>query len=116
MVGAINPRMLTGNHVIPPLASPQGYGEQLGKQLDCLKRLRPVQKTLPKGWEARITEDEIARVYFVDHNTKTTSWSMPVGDPLDEQGNKKTEMINAEVEISREEEARPSEIAIKEKA
>jgi E3 ubiquitin-protein ligase NEDD4 len=27
---------------------------------------------LPTGWEMRLTSN--ARVYFVDHNTKTTTW------------------------------------------
>lgn len=27
---------------------------------------------LPSGWEMRLTNT--ARVYFVDHNTKTTTW------------------------------------------
>src|SRR6266545_6861379 len=30
---------------------------------------------LPDGWEMRLTSN--ARVYFVDHNTKTTTWDNP---------------------------------------
>lgn len=30
---------------------------------------------LPSGWEMRLTST--ARVYFVDHNTKTTTWDDP---------------------------------------
>jgi len=30
---------------------------------------------LPSGWEMRLTNT--ARVYFVDHNTKTTTWDDP---------------------------------------
>jgi E3 ubiquitin-protein ligase NEDD4 len=30
---------------------------------------------LPAGWEMRLTSN--ARVYFVDHNTKTTTWDDP---------------------------------------
>ena len=37
---------------------------------------------LPSGWEMRMTSTE--RIYFVDHNTRTTSWDdprMPSNDP-----------------------------------
>ena len=37
---------------------------------------------LPSGWEMRMTSS--ARIYFVDHNTRTTSWDdprMPSNDP-----------------------------------
>ena len=37
---------------------------------------------LPSGWEMRMTSSE--RIYFVDHNTRTTSWDdprMPSNDP-----------------------------------
>ena len=33
------------------------------------------QTDLPAGWEMRITDN--GRVYYVDHNTKTTTWSRP---------------------------------------
>ena len=32
-------------------------------------------RTLPFGWERR--EDLLGRTYYVDHNTKTTSWNGP---------------------------------------
>lgn len=33
-------------------------------------------QSLPSGWEER--RDEQGRVYFIDHNTKTTTWNRPV--------------------------------------
>lgn len=33
--------------------------------------------TLPKGWEMKYTSDRSA-VYYVDHNTRTTTWSHPL--------------------------------------
>ncbi|KAK3995772.1 hypothetical protein QBC44DRAFT_13292 [Cladorrhinum sp. PSN332] len=32
---------------------------------------------LPAGWERR--EDNLGRTYYVDHNTRTTSWTRPTG-------------------------------------
>ncbi|KAI5923199.1 HECT-domain-containing protein [Camillea tinctor] len=34
------------------------------------------QGRLPAGWERR--EDNLGRTYYVDHNTRTTSWNRPV--------------------------------------
>jgi hypothetical protein len=33
-------------------------------------------RMLPRGWERR--KDALGRTYYVDHNTKTTSWNRPV--------------------------------------
>jgi E3 ubiquitin-protein ligase NEDD4 len=35
------------------------------------------QGRLPAGWERR--EDNLGRTYYVDHNTRTTSWNRPTG-------------------------------------
>jgi E3 ubiquitin-protein ligase NEDD4 len=35
------------------------------------------QGRLPAGWERR--EDNLGRTYYVDHNTRTTSWTRPTG-------------------------------------
>eukprot|EP01060_Flectonema_neradi_P037576 TRINITY_DN7600_c0_g1_i1.p1 TRINITY_DN7600_c0_g1~~TRINITY_DN7600_c0_g1_i1.p1 ORF type:complete len:475 (+),score=97.46 TRINITY_DN7600_c0_g1_i1:1022-2446(+) len=35
----------------------------------------PPDEPLPHGWEVRLTDD--GRVYFVDHNTKQTTWNDP---------------------------------------
>lgn len=42
-----------------------------GTQPTTVSQLGP----LPSGWEMRLTST--ARVYFVDHNTKTTTWDDP---------------------------------------
>lgn len=50
------------------------YGQnaqQSGIQTQPVSQLGP----LPSGWEMRLTNT--ARVYFVDHNTKTTTWDDP---------------------------------------
>ena len=35
-----------------------------------------VSLAVPPGWEAKVTKD--GRTYYVDHNTKKTSWKQPV--------------------------------------
>ncbi|WFD45155.1 HECT-type E3 ubiquitin transferase [Malassezia psittaci] len=46
-------------------------GNNLSMQPQSVSQLGP----LPSGWEMRLTST--ARVYFVDHNTKTTTWDDP---------------------------------------
>ncbi|KAK6461152.1 hypothetical protein DFJ63DRAFT_308085 [Scheffersomyces coipomensis] len=47
------------------------YGSNTTIQQQPVSQLGP----LPSGWEMRLTNT--ARVYFVDHNTKTTTWDDP---------------------------------------
>jgi len=47
------------------------YGQATTVQTQPVSQLGP----LPSGWEMRLTNT--ARVYFVDHNTKTTTWDDP---------------------------------------
>lgn len=47
------------------------YGQNTTVQQQPVSQLGP----LPSGWEMRLTNT--ARVYFVDHNTKTTTWDDP---------------------------------------
>jgi E3 ubiquitin-protein ligase NEDD4 len=35
----------------------------------------PLQARLPYGWERRVAD--YGRIYYVDHNTRTTSWKYP---------------------------------------
>jgi E3 ubiquitin-protein ligase NEDD4 len=46
-------------------------GQSTSLQPQTISQLGP----LPSGWEMRLTST--ARVYFVDHNTKTTTWDDP---------------------------------------
>jgi E3 ubiquitin-protein ligase NEDD4 len=53
-------------------------GQHTSLQSQTISQLGP----LPSGWEMRLTAT--ARVYFVDHNTKTTTWDDPrLPSPLD---------------------------------
>ncbi|EGO23806.1 hypothetical protein SERLADRAFT_439115 [Serpula lacrymans var. lacrymans S7.9] len=60
------------------LSSPTSLGPQAGPEANR----EPVADTenaapLPPGWERRL--DERSRPYYVDHNTRTTSWIRPAG-------------------------------------
>ena len=49
------------------------------RQVD-VRHLSPFEDALgrlPPGWERR--EDHLGRTYYVDHNTRTTSWNRPTG-------------------------------------
>ncbi|KAI6028340.1 hypothetical protein F5J12DRAFT_959304 [Pisolithus orientalis] len=56
-------------HTVVRVMGPNGQGTSLQSQ--PMSQLGP----LPSGWEMRLTST--ARVYFVDHNTKTTTWDDP---------------------------------------
>ncbi|KAF8827633.1 hypothetical protein HHX47_DHR4000315 [Lentinula edodes] len=43
--------------------------------LDRIRSSSVIARPLPSGWEMRLTST--GRVYFVDHNTRTTSWDDP---------------------------------------
>ena len=53
------------------------YGQNAGTGGNSTIQQQPVSQLgpLPSGWEMRLTNT--ARVYFVDHNTKTTTWDDP---------------------------------------
>jgi E3 ubiquitin-protein ligase NEDD4 len=54
------------------------------------------QGRLPAGWERR--EDNLGRTYYVDHNTRTTSWVRPTGNTAAEA---RTAEANTQVERQR---------------
>lgn len=62
----VDPRRQQYIRTYGPSASQQGTIQQ-----QPVSQLGP----LPSGWEMRLTNT--ARVYFVDHNTKTTTWDDP---------------------------------------
>ena len=53
------------------------YGQNNQNGANTTIQTQPVSQlgALPSGWEMRLTNT--ARVYFVDHNTKTTTWDDP---------------------------------------
>lgn len=55
----------------PP--GPNGTGSS--RPVSQLSPFEDAQGRLPAGWERR--EDNLGRTYYVDHNTRTTSWNRP---------------------------------------
>src|SRR5690242_3176337 len=48
------------------------------RQTNALSPFEDAQGRLPAGWERR--EDNLGRTYYVDHNTRTTSWNRPAAN------------------------------------
>ena len=60
----------------PAGAQTNGGGHTLGGGASAhLSSFRDNQGMLPAGWERR--EDNLGRTYYVDHNTRTTTWTRP---------------------------------------
>jgi E3 ubiquitin-protein ligase NEDD4 len=55
------------------------------RQTNQLSPFEDAQGRLPAGWERR--EDNLGRTYYVDHNTRTTSWNRPTATGAQEQRN-----------------------------
>lgn len=65
--------------ITTPSASSAGpvNGASQSRQTSALSPFEDAQGRLPPGWERR--EDNLGRTYYVDHNTRTTSWARPTG-------------------------------------
>lgn len=71
-IPAADPRIDEATDANPAtLAPPRNYGKDNSK----LSSFEDAQGRLPAGWERR--EDNLGRSYYVDHNTKSTSWKRP---------------------------------------
>ncbi|KAI3649535.1 hypothetical protein MP228_005167 [Amoeboaphelidium protococcarum] len=72
----VDPRRTRQLQFVAPLPSSQGQ-----RLPNSPARVQVVQQTvnqlgpLPSGWEMRLTQT--GKVYFVDHNTRTTTWDDP---------------------------------------
>ncbi|KAL8968533.1 MAG: hypothetical protein Q9183_002420 [Haloplaca sp. 2 TL-2023] len=59
-----------------PPSQPNGVSQPAGPSSGrTLSSFADNQGRLPAGWERR--EDNLGRTYYVDHNTRTTTWSRP---------------------------------------
>ena len=61
----------TSNTAQPNGTNPQGPANNSSQ----MSSFRDNQGMLPAGWERR--EDNLGRTYYVDHNTRTTTWTRP---------------------------------------
>ncbi|KAH7030759.1 ubiquitin-protein ligase [Microdochium trichocladiopsis] len=56
-------------------ASNNGNNQGSARAASQMSPFEDAQGRLPAGWERR--EDNLGRTYYVDHNTRTTSWNRP---------------------------------------
>lgn len=56
---------------------------------NTLSPFEDAQGRLPAGWERR--EDHLGRTYYVDHNTRTTSWNRPGTNGVNQEANTQAE-------------------------
>jgi E3 ubiquitin-protein ligase NEDD4 len=59
----------------PATAATQANGTMVPRQTGTFSSFEDAQGRLPAGWERR--EDNLGRTYYVDHNTRSTSWNRP---------------------------------------
>lgn len=68
----------TASTASAPQAAPAAANGSANRQNNAaLSPFEDAQGRLPAGWERR--EDNLGRTYYVDHNTRTTSWNRPTG-------------------------------------
>ncbi|KAL4809720.1 E3 ubiquitin-protein ligase RSP5 [Aspergillus unguis] len=65
------------SHIAPPNGAPPIANGQ-GVPRPNLSSFEDNQGRLPAGWERR--EDNLGRTYYVDHNTRTTTWNRPAAN------------------------------------
>jgi E3 ubiquitin-protein ligase NEDD4 len=97
MSGGQNGASISGQTTLPhrPASVTNGGGGALSppagpsRQASQLSPFEDAQGRLPAGWERR--EDNLGRTYYVDHNTRTTSWNRPTASGSDSQNNRERE-------------------------
>ncbi|KAK8084761.1 hypothetical protein PG997_006032 [Apiospora hydei] len=70
----VRPNPSNPNGPAPPINGASGHQSRGSTQMSPFE---DAQGRLPAGWERR--EDNLGRTYYVDHNTRTTSWNRPTG-------------------------------------
>ncbi|KAL6713109.1 hypothetical protein ACLMJK_009230 [Lecanora helva] len=61
-----------------PKSTADSHGDE---QAETMTGVAPPGKSLPAGWESRLTPQ--GKTYYVDHNTQTTTWTDPRGSSQD---------------------------------
>ncbi|KAJ5995534.1 hypothetical protein N7481_002511 [Penicillium waksmanii] len=90
---SLNNRASTSGPPPPPNgAAPPGVGAASRANLSSFE---DSQGRLPAGWERR--EDNLGRTYYVDHNTRTTTWSRPSAN-YNEQSSRNERAANMQLE------------------
>lgn len=76
-----------------PTPAPSQGGPAAPRPTSQLSPFEDAQGRLPAGWERR--EDNLGRTYYVDHNTRTTSWNRPTASGTGESRNETTQAERA---------------------
>ncbi|RQM05555.1 hypothetical protein DH86_00001575 [Scytalidium sp. 3C] len=73
--GATSIHAPTAVHPSSTAGQPNGTAPLSNRPGGTFSSFEDAQGRLPAGWERR--EDNLGRTYYVDHNTRTTSWNRP---------------------------------------
>ena len=84
-----------GGSAGPAAATTQANGAPSGRTFSSFE---DAQGRLPAGWERR--EDNLGRTYYVDHNTRSTSWNRPTASGT-EDSQRIERLANTQVERQR---------------
>lgn len=82
------------SQIAPPNGAPPIVNGQ-GAPRPNLSSFEDNQGRLPAGWERR--EDNLGRTYYVDHNTRTTTWNRPSAN-YNEQAQRSQREANMQLE------------------
>ena len=74
---------------LAPPAGPQPNGAAGAGRSGGFSSFEDSQGRLPAGWERR--EDNLGRTYYVDHNTRTTTWTRPSAHMSEAEGRTRVE-------------------------
>jgi E3 ubiquitin-protein ligase NEDD4 len=77
------PQQQPPQHQSHPSSSSLANGGFPGRQGTTRNPFQDGHGRLPNGWERR--EDHLGRIYYVDHNTRTTSWERPTGGAAEQR-------------------------------
>ncbi|XP_004709499.1 E3 ubiquitin-protein ligase NEDD4 [Echinops telfairi] len=87
----LNARLTCGNSATSPPVPSSNHSSRRGslqaytfEEQPTLPVLLPTSSGLPPGWE--IKQDERGRSYYVDHNSRTTTWTKPTTQAATETG------------------------------
>ena len=80
LLGDEHPDTLTSMHDLSETYREQGKLTKAAKMQRDMQTLAEGYGDMPLGWERRFTGNN--RPYYVDHNTRTTSWVIPLSSRL----------------------------------
>ncbi|KAG1065748.1 hypothetical protein G6F41_009017 [Rhizopus arrhizus] len=83
----VNAPIRNGTDTLAPSAAASSAGESSQASPSLPHTATPTEESddLPPGWERRV--DHLGRPYYVDHNTRTTTWKRPSSRTVQEQEN-----------------------------